>query len=319
VLAAISLDFEPSFRLFGRGLRLETVALAGAVFVALVLAGLGAGRLEARLRRRAAAAAPESPESPGSYEGPRLRRDDLLLIALGAIPGAVLGGRLEYGLIHLDYYRSNPSALLDPSQGGLALTGAVVLGVITALAVARLLSAPIHLWLHVASVPLLVALGLGKLAMVLGGAGQGRYSEASWGTFYSRPGPWVSGNAGLPALPSQALEGGLVLAVAVALVAVPVLLRLRLRRWHAIARPALSARRRWSLLEGGRRFAVAMSLFWLARFATVFTWRDAQVIGPLRAEHLVLLGLAGICAGIFAVLWLWHRVQARRAAGPTTT
>ena len=33
-----------------------------------------------------------------------LRADDLIFIAVGVVPGAVIGGRIGYGLLHLDYY-----------------------------------------------------------------------------------------------------------------------------------------------------------------------------------------------------------------------
>jgi prolipoprotein diacylglyceryltransferase len=129
---------------------------------------------------------PGRPDAPGKDAG-RLRRDDLILIAFGAVPGAVVGGRLDYGLLHLDYFGADLSRLTDPAQGGLALSLAVVLGTVAALAVARLLTAPIATWLHVASGPLLIGLGFGKLAMVLGGDGQGQFSDASWATAYVRP------------------------------------------------------------------------------------------------------------------------------------
>lgn len=311
VLAVVRLDFDPAVQLFGLSVRLETIALAGAVLAALVLAAIGAGRLQARLSGGGEDTAGTTEPAEGR---PRLRRDDLILFAFGAVPGAVVGGRLGYGLIHFDYYRANPSAFVDPTQGGLALTLAVVLGAVSALAVAWLLAAPIGRWLHVASVPLLVGLGLGKLAMVLGGAGQGQYSDASWATTYVRPGPWISLNAGYPALPSQAFEGGLVLAAATLLVAVPLVLRLRVRRWWVAFRPGLAPDSEWVLLTGGRRFLVALGLWAVARFAAAFTWRDATVLGPLRAEQLVLLALLGGCLAVVLALATVRLVRAGRVA-----
>ena len=54
--------------------------------------------------------------------------------------------------------------------------------------VASLLGASVGRWLHVAAAPLLFALGAGKLAMVLTGAGQGLPSDARLGDRLSRPG-----------------------------------------------------------------------------------------------------------------------------------
>lgn len=299
----IHFDFDPTIAPFGLTVRLETLALAAVVFTVLVLVALGAGRMRSRLAADAGVS---------GKDAARLRRDDLILIAFGAVPGAVVGGRLDYGLLHLDYFGVDLSRLTDPTQGGLALSLAVVLGTVTALAVARLLTAPIATWLHVAGGPLLVGLGLGKLAMVLGGDGQGQFSDAAWATAYLRPGPWQSANASAAALPSQALEGILVLTAAVLILAVPVALRLRLRRWRRAVRPGLEPKRDWWLLTGHRRFATAICLWSVARFAAAFTWRDAEVAGPLRAEQLVLLAVFVGCAGILAstALWGWRRKRA---------
>ncbi len=304
--AAVRLDFDPTIALFGLTVRLETLALAAVILLVLVLAALGAGRMSARLEEGA----------DGSTEGSgRLRRDDLLLVAFGAVPGALVGGRIGYGLVHLDYYRTNPGLLVDPGQGGLTLTLAVVLGAVGALAVARLLAAPIGRWLHVSAGPLLIGLGLGKLGMVLGADGQGQFSGASWATVYPQPGQWQSPNPGSAALPSQALEGGLVLLAAALMIAVPLLLRLRFRRWPKIVWPGLEPRREWAMLTGFRRFLTALCLWAVARFVAAFTWRDARVLGPLGMEQLLLVGLLTGCLAVLAAAWLRDRRRARAGAG----
>jgi prolipoprotein diacylglyceryltransferase len=307
VLDIIRFQFDPTIAPFGLTVRLETLALAAVVFVTLVLAAVGAGRLRSRF---------EASPDGSAKDATRLRRDDLILIAFGAVPGAVVGGRLDYGLIHWDYFSVDPGRLTDPGQGGLALSLAVVFGSVTALAVALLLAAPIGRWLHVASGPLLVGLGLGKLAMVLGADGQGQFSDAGWATAYVRSGPWQSVSANSPALPSQALEGILVLLAAAAMLAVPFALRLRPRRWRAIVRPGLAPRHDWWMLTGYRRFLTALCLWSVARFAAAFTWRDAQVAGPFRAEQVVLMVLFAACVAVFLVGGVldWRRARAARKA-----
>jgi phosphatidylglycerol:prolipoprotein diacylglycerol transferase len=252
--AVISLDFDPYLRLFGQAVRWETLAVGASIFIALVVAALAAGRV---------------PRVPAG--GRSVGRDDMLFIVLGVIPGAVLGGRLTYVLVHLDYYRANPPLIVDPSSGGLALSGAVVLGALTGIYVAGLLDAPIGRWLDVAAVALVVGLGLGKLAQVLGGSGQGAVSSVSWATAYLGPGPWGVLGPDLPAQPSQvyeALGDGVLLLVLLGLG--------RLRAFRG---------------GQGRRFAVALGGWAVIRFGVAFTWRDATVAGGLRAEQLVDLGI----------------------------
>ncbi len=312
VLAGISLDFDPSTTIFGLSIRLETLALAGAVLVMLLLAAMGAGRAGA-----GAAAADDAARAAL----PKLRRDDLILIAFGAVPGAVVGGRLDYALIHLDYYQATSGAITDPSQGGYGLTLAVVFGTLTAMAVARLLAAPVGRWLGVAAVPVVLGLGLGKLAMALGGAGQGVYSTASWATGYVHSGDWGSLNPSFPAVPSQLMEGGLVLAASIFIVVLPLLLRLRIRRWGPLLRPGFTPRHDWLYLTGWRRYAILLGLWAAARFVLASTWRDAQVYRSLDVEQLILLGVAALTlvAMLIPVVaraihraWVW--LVARRAA-----
>jgi len=57
-----------------------------------------------------------------------MRRDDLLFIVLGVLPGAVVLGRVGYGLLHADWYAPDWRQLLDPSTGSVELTGAVAGG-----------------------------------------------------------------------------------------------------------------------------------------------------------------------------------------------
>jgi prolipoprotein diacylglyceryltransferase len=319
VLAVVRLDFDPWVQIFGASFRLETLALAGVILLILVLAALSAGR-----------ARPAGGDS-GALPEDRLRRDDLILIAFGAVPGAVVGGRLGYGLVHADYYSADPLALFDPGKGGLTLTLAVLLGTLTALAVARLLAAPIDRWLGVAAVPVLLGLGLGKLAMALGGTGQGAYSSAFWATSYEHtatgtsgatsaplPDLWGSANPGYAALPSQLVEGGLVLLVVAAMFIAPTLLRLRVRRAGRFARLGLAPRREWAFEIGGRRFLAALGLWALVRLFAASTWRDARVLGPFVAEQYVLLVaiavLAALALGLPASPGLLRRLGAAWAA-----
>ena len=177
--AMISFQFPATFAFAGLTVRWETLLGAAAVLVALLFAAAIARGTPLDL------SAPADWPSPDPDDGPNhLRADDLLYMAVAALPGAVLGGRLGYALIHLDYYRANPSALVDITKGGLELSMGVVGGTITASIVAMLLGAPLGRWLHALAIPLLVLLGLVKFAMVFGGTGQGMPTDFSLATRY---------------------------------------------------------------------------------------------------------------------------------------
>jgi prolipoprotein diacylglyceryltransferase len=275
-LAVIAFDFSPYLVIGDSAIRWESVGIAVAVLAGIVWLAMLAGR------------------TPG-YEGwigdepPRegadlddvwhLRRDDLLFIVLGAVPGAVVLGRAFYGLAHLDYYGADPRALLDPSLGAMSLSGAILGGLLTAAYVAALLDAPVGRWLHIAAGPVLLALALGKAAMAFGGSGQGMPSDLPWATAYLGPGPWGSIAPATPSQPSQLYEAGTTLVVLVVV--------LVLARFSPLRR------------ADSHLLAAAIALWALARAAVAVTWRDPAVLGPFGAEQLLTLGLAALM-----VAWL---------------
>jgi len=257
-IAVVTFQFDPSAHLFGDlTVRWSAIALAAVIVAALLLAG--------QLARNGG-----------------LRPDDVAFVAVGIVPGAVLGGRLGYLLLHLDYYGSALGSLLDPSVGGLELGLGVVGGFLTGCYVASLLGASLGRWLHLAAAPVLFMLGAGKLTMILGGSGQGTPSDAPWATAYLGQGPWGSLVPALPSQPSQAFEG-------IAGLAILAILALALR---------FGAFRR----RDGRLFFVAIGSWAIARAAVSTTWRDPVVDGGLRAGAIIAIAIATGCLVAFVII-----------------
>jgi prolipoprotein diacylglyceryltransferase len=267
-IAVIVLDFDPLLRL-GDGLvvRWQTVALAAVIATGLIVAGLIARR-----------------------DG--LRLDDLLYLAVGVVPGAVIGARLGYAVVHLDAFGSDPMSLLDPARGGLELAGGVVGGCLTGLYVLWLLGAPIGRWATAVALPLLLVLAGGKLTMVLGGSGQGLPSGEPWATAFVGPGPWASLAPALPSHPSQVYE---------AIGTVGVLLVL------LVLSSAGALRRR-----DGRILLLAIAGWAAVRAGVSTTWRDPVVAGPLGVAGLLAAILAVVCLAVIVVLTVLTRRAAAR-------
>jgi len=246
--AVLTFSFDPVIRITETAsVRVETLVLA------------------ARIGRLTPAIGPYVP-------APGLRADDLLYIVVGAVPGALLGGRLGYVLDHLEFYRAQPGLIADLTQGGFGLTLAVPLGLLTAAIIARLIGAPVVRWAHAAAFPLLFVLAAGKLAGVLGATGQGLPSDLPWATAYVGSGPWGSLAADVPSAPAQVYEALLVLlAIGVLILA---------HRLEVVAR------------RDGAALFVALGLWAAARFVVAFTWRDPAVLGPLRVAQILSLLLA---------------------------
>lgn len=249
-VAVIAFDFDPYVHLGDSAVRWETLAIAGVIFAAIILAAVGARAMG-------------------------LRADDLLFVVLGVVPGAVIGGRLGYVFLHPAFFGSQPAAILDPSVGSLELGLAVVGGALTGGLVAALLDGEVGRWFHISALPVLLAIGAGKLALVLGGTGQGRPWLGDWATAYLGDGPWGSLAPALPSHPSQAYEGVATLIVLVILMGV-------------LAVPGLRR-------PDGRAFLIAIGLWAVARSVVVTTWRDPITVGPLRTEQVIALLIAVAC------------------------
>ncbi|HEY2916763.1 MAG TPA: prolipoprotein diacylglyceryl transferase family protein [Candidatus Limnocylindrales bacterium] len=261
-VGVITFDFDPVVKLGdSASVRLETLALAVVLFLGLLLAAAVARRTPA----------PGSAEPAGT-----LRADDLVFIVIGAVPGALLGGRIGYVLDHLPYYRDNTGAITDFSQGALGLTVAVPLAILSGGIIARLIGAPVGRWLHATAVPLLAVLAMAKLSGVLGATGQGLPATLPWATAYAGPGPWGSLAPDVASHPSQVYEAVLIGLAIVGLIAAG--------RLGVLARG-----------NGGALY-LALGLWALARFVVAFTWRDPVAIGPLRIDQVLSLLVVALAA-----------------------
>jgi phosphatidylglycerol:prolipoprotein diacylglycerol transferase len=255
--AVLAFDFDPLLRLGDGAVRWETVAIAGALFAAIVLAGVAA-------------------RSAG------LRVDDLLFVVLGIVPGAVVGGRLGYVLLHPAFFGDAPGRILDPGIGSLELTLGIVGGAVTGSLVALLLDGRPGPWLRVATLPTLFLLAAGKLANVLGGTGQGQPTTGEPATAYLGAGPWGSLGPAIPSIPSQALEAAVTVVVIVAVLLLSSLPLLR--------RP------------DARLFLVGLALWSIGRALVAATWRDPVAVGPFRTEQVIDLVIAAGALGLVTIV-----------------
>jgi prolipoprotein diacylglyceryltransferase len=160
--------------------------------------------------------------------------------------------------------------------------------------VAALLDVPVGRWLHVAIVPLLLVLGLGKAAQALGGSGQGEATAAAWGTAYAPPGPWGSPGAEIPAHPAQLYEAALTAAILLLVIALARLTPLR--------------------RADGRLSAVAIGL--RARGRSGWSRARRRLLGSLNAEQLICLVVAAAALGTAIAATIARRRARGRRVGP---
>ena len=66
-----------------------------------------------------------------------LTSDDLFDLVIWLIPACIIGARLYYVLFKLDYFIANPSKIFSLRDGGLAIYGGIIAGVITGIICSR--------------------------------------------------------------------------------------------------------------------------------------------------------------------------------------
>ena len=286
VFAVITFAFDPVVSIGGFNVRLETIGIAVAAFVALVVAGSVARVTPIDLTR--------PPDAPGAEPGEQnhLRADDLLYISVAALPGAVIGGRIGYVLLHWSFYQANSTLIASVGQGGFELPLAVVGGCVTGGIVGALLGAPVGRWMHALVLPVLLAIAGAKAAMVLGGTGQGVPSDVSWATAYLGPGPWGSLAPEIPAHPAQVYEA---IATAVAILVV---------MWF-VELGSFPGR-------NGGAFLLGLALWCGARAVIGIVARDRAVIGPLSMDQVISLSIAAACVLLLLVVGGASTVRGRR-------
>lgn len=225
------------------------------------------------------------------------RLDDLAYIALAIIPGAVIGGRLVHAIVYWPAYSAETWRLANPDVGSLSLLGAVLGGALTGGYVARLLGGSVGRWATGASLPMLLALGLGKIAQFLGGSGQGLPFDGPWAVAFMGLGPWISAAPEMPSHPSQLHEAAWLLLGAA------ILLRPAARATNLDPR------------AGRLLFGFALGWFLAGRVLVGFTWRDERIAGLLNAEQLLALAALALLLLVALVLRIrtWYRRRRVRA------
>ena len=66
-----------------------------------------------------------------------LKEDDVYDVLIWMIPLSIVGARLYFVLFNLDYYLANPSEIIAVWEGGLAIYGGIIAGILVIFLVCR--------------------------------------------------------------------------------------------------------------------------------------------------------------------------------------
>lgn len=91
-----------------------------------------------------------------------LTSDDLFDLVIWLIPACIIGARLYYVLFKLDYFIANPSKIFSLRDGGLAIYGGIIAGVITGIVWSRRKKIPVFAVGDLAAFGLFIGQAVGR-------------------------------------------------------------------------------------------------------------------------------------------------------------
>lgn len=91
-----------------------------------------------------------------------IKTDDVYDYLLWLIPSSILGARLYYVVFRLDYYLANPSQLLNIREGGLAIYGGIIFGILAAYFLCKHKKIPLAAFLDLIVYGLLIGQIMGR-------------------------------------------------------------------------------------------------------------------------------------------------------------
>lgn len=227
-----------------------------------------------------------------------LTTDNLLDLLLWTVPIAIIGARLYYVVFHWDYYGSQPVDIFKLWQGGLAIHGGVLAGIVVVYLFSRFRK--VNFWdLTDAFVPsLILGQAIGRIGNLTNGDAFGLPTTLPWGIRFPASSP-----AGMT-FPGQATHPSMIYEMLLNLGIFALLWGIRKRGYrsgfltalyfilYAIARSIVSFTRADSLWWGKQRVMEV----------TTGTYTYLQSVGTVRAAHVISM----VFVVVFGAL-IWKR------------
>jgi phosphatidylglycerol:prolipoprotein diacylglycerol transferase len=215
---------------------------------------------------------------------------DTMLSGLGwVIAGAGVGARLFHGLDHLPYYAQHPLEIVAVWQGGIAVYGGFVGGVVTGAVAAWKLGLPVWTCLDAAAPGMLVGQAVGRIGCFINGDAWGAPTGCACGVVYWNEHALVPPDLiGVPTHPYPLYEIG----------AVAVLLALLWATRGRSTRP-------------GTAFLVTTIGYGIIRFGLSFVRQETVIVFGLQEAQLI-----AILTSVVALVILAGRLALSRTPVP---
>ncbi|MDP2327495.1 MAG: prolipoprotein diacylglyceryl transferase [Dehalococcoidia bacterium] len=113
--------------------------------------------------------------------------DNAYTLALIGVPSGIIGARLLFVAEHWDFYGANPAQIIQLTEGGISIWGAVLGGVAGPLAYALWKGWDVANGLDAAAPGLILGMGIGRIGDLINGEHLSRATDLPWGVIYTHP------------------------------------------------------------------------------------------------------------------------------------
>jgi len=132
--------------------------------------------------------------------------DEAINLATWAVPVGFVFARLFHVVDQLSYYVANPVKIIAINEGGLAIYGGLLGGILGGAAYAKMHHLPIGKLADAAAPGMLLGQAIGRIGCFFNGDHQGLVTTLPWGTQYTNPNTVVP-DFGVARHPTQVYEG----------------------------------------------------------------------------------------------------------------
>jgi phosphatidylglycerol:prolipoprotein diacylglycerol transferase len=233
--------------------------------------------------------------------------DETLAVAMWGVGGAIVGARLFHVIDQWDYYRQHLLQIVLLNEGGIAIYGAIVGGMLTGSVAAWRKGLNVARLADVASIPFILGMAIGRIGDIINGEHHGAHAEGfPFAVAYTNPN--TLGEIGL----SVHLAVGYELLLDLAIFGVLV--------WLVRGVALRDSRLGWAwsprYLRDGMLFWTYLALYSAGRFVVEFYRQDT--IFALAISQSQLLSVIGATVGAGALLVLSARARGSRRMLNTT-
>jgi len=117
------------------------------------------------------------------FEAKRLgyNPDDIIDLALWAIPSALVGARLYYVIFQWEYYKGDILRILNTREGGLAIHGGIIGGVLAGYLFTRIKKLPFWKTADIVAPSIALGQAIGRWGNFINGEAHGGPTDLPWG------------------------------------------------------------------------------------------------------------------------------------------